>query len=125
MELNGIQLPFVPVHSGHATVPTPQASTPPRTPFADILNTEMQNIKFSSHAQARLSSRDIRLSDDDVKRIESAVTKASDKGAKDSLVMLRDMAFIVSIRNRTVITALNGEQARTNVFTNIDSAVVA
>jgi flagellar operon protein len=85
----------------------------------------MQNLKFSSHAQARLTSRDIRLSDDDVKRIESAVTKASDKGAKDSLVMLRDMAFIVSVRNRTVITALNGEQARTNVFTNIDSAVVA
>ncbi|MFM8568909.1 MAG: TIGR02530 family flagellar biosynthesis protein [Candidatus Kapaibacterium sp.] len=125
MELNGIQLPFVPVHGGHATVPTPPASTPPRTPFADILDSELQNLRFSSHAQARLTSRDIRLSDEDVKRIGNAATKASDKGAKDSLVMLRDMAFIVSVRNRTVITALNGEQARTNVFTNIDSAVVA
>lgn len=125
MELNGIQLPFVPVTGGPVTVPTPQISTPPRTPFADILNSEMQNLRFSSHAQARLSSRDIRLSEDDMKRLESAVAKAGDKGAKDSLVMLRDMAFIVSVRNRTVITALNGEQARSNVFTNIDSAVVA
>ncbi|MFM8179424.1 MAG: flagellar protein, partial [Candidatus Kapaibacterium sp.] len=96
MELNGIQLPFVPVTGGSATVPTPQVSSPARTPFADILSTEMQNIKFSSHAQARLSSRDISLSDEDVRRLESAVSKASDKGAKDSLVMLRDMAFIVS-----------------------------
>jgi flagellar operon protein len=60
-----------------------------------------------------------------MKRLESAVAKAGDKGAKDSLVMLRDMAFIVSVRNRTVITALNGEQTHNNVFTNIDSAVVA
>ena len=125
MELNGIHLPFVPVGGVQKLQPTPQVSSTPSTPFANILQNELGNLTFSNHAQARLNSRDIQLSQDDMKRLESAVTKAGDKGAKDSLVMLRDMAFIVSVRNRTVVTALKGDQAQNNVFTNIDSAVVA
>lgn len=126
MELNGINLPFVPVGGVQKLQSTPQVSSPtPQTPFANILQTELESIKFSNHAQARLNSRDIQLSTDDMKRLENAVSKAGDKGAKDSLVMLRDMAFIVSVPNRTVITAMKGEQAQNNVFTNIDSAVVA
>ncbi len=126
MELNGIHLPFVPVGGVQKLQSTPQVtSSTPSTPFANILQNELESLKFSNHAQARLNSRDIQLSQDDMKRLESAVTKAGEKGANDSLVMLRDMAFIVSVRNRTVITALKGEQAQNNVFTNIDSAVVA
>ncbi len=126
MELQGINLPFVPLGGVDQLRSTPaQISSTPSTPFADILHTELEGLKFSNHAQARLNSRDITLSSDDMKRLESAVTKAGDKGAQDSLVMLRDMAFIVSVRNRTVITAMKGEQTQNNVFTNIDSAVVA
>jgi flagellar operon protein len=58
-------------------------------------------------------------------RLESAVDKLAAKGARESLVLLDDNAMVVSVRNRTVITALSREQARENVFTNIDSAVIA
>lgn len=126
MEINGVQLPFVPVGGvselGRQSQRMPSA---PQTPFAEILQDEVGKLKFSAHAQSRITSRDMNLSDEDMKRLENAVNKADDKGAKDSLVLLRDMAFIVSVRNRTVITALKGEQAQENVFTNIDSAIVA
>lgn len=126
MEINGVQLPFVPV-GGVSELGRQSQRMPatPQTPFAEILQDEVGKLKFSAHAQSRITSRDMNLSDDDMKRLEHAVNKADDKGAKDSLVLLRDMAFIVSVRNRTVITALKGEQAQDNVFTNIDSAIVA
>jgi flagellar operon protein len=58
-------------------------------------------------------------------RLETAVDKAAGKGAKDALVMLDETAMVVSVQNRTVITALGMHQAKENVFTNIDSAVIA
>jgi flagellar operon protein len=83
------------------------------------------SIKWSSHARARLMQRGIELTNDQHTRLETAVDKAAAKGAKDSLVLLDDTALVVSAQNRTVITALGMHQAKENVFTNIDSAVIA
>ncbi|MCW2927526.1 MAG: flagellar operon protein [Thermoleophilia bacterium] len=83
------------------------------------------SIKWSAHATARLRQRGIELSAEQHTRLETAVDKAVAKGAKDSLVLLDDNALVVSAQNRTVITALGVHQARENVFTNIDSAVIA
>ena len=83
------------------------------------------SIRWSAHASARLRQRGIELSDAQHLRLESAIDKATAKGAKDSLVLLDDNALVVSVQNRTVITALGLHQARENVFTNIDSAVLA
>ncbi|MEO6866558.1 MAG: TIGR02530 family flagellar biosynthesis protein [Gaiellales bacterium] len=83
------------------------------------------SIKWSAHASARLASRGIELTAPQHARLETAVDKAAAKGAKDSLVLLDDTALVVSAQNRTVITALGMHQARENVFTNIDSAVIA
>jgi len=83
------------------------------------------SITWSAHAQARLRQRGIELTDAQQTRLETAVDKAAGKGAKDSLVLLDDTAMVVSVSNRTVITALGTGQARENVFTNIDSAVIA
>lgn len=83
------------------------------------------SIRWSAHASARLRQRGIELSEAQHMRLETAVDKAAAKGAKDSLVLLDDNALVVSAQNRTVITALGMHQARENVFTNIDSAVIA
>ena len=83
------------------------------------------SIKWSAHSEARLRQRGIELSDAQHTRLETAVDKAAGKGAKDALVLLDDTAMVVSVQNRTVITALGTSQARENVFTNIDSAVIA
>jgi flagellar operon protein len=80
-------------------------------------------LKLSGHAQTRLASRGISLNREDWSRVLEGVERAASKGSRESLVMLDDIAFIISIRNRTVITAVMKDQLKENVFTNIDSAV--
>jgi flagellar operon protein len=101
--------------------PAPQTAdeAAPAAPGADI------NVRFSAHAMARLRQRNIDLSPAQMQRLGNAVDRASAKGSKDALVMLDGTAMVCSIKNRTVITALHQDQARENVFTNIDSAVIA
>jgi len=91
------------------------------TDFANILQ---DRLKVSGHAQTRLQSRNIELGAAEWERVMSGVDKAAAKGAKDSLVMIDDIALVVSVKNRTVITAVDKESLKENVFTNIDSAVV-
>ena len=86
---------------------------------------EAPGVKFSTHAQQRLSQRDIQLGDEDVAKINQAVDRAQQKGAKESLILLDDMAFVVSVKNRVVITAVDQPSMKQNVFTNIDSVVIA
>ena len=82
-------------------------------------------VKFSTHAQQRLQQRDITLGDDAVAKLSDAVDRAQQKGSKESLVLLDDMAFVVSVKNRVVITAVDQPSMKQNVFTNIDSVVIA
>ena len=82
------------------------------------------NVKFSGHAQTRLASRRITLSGDDVARLGSAMTQAAAKGSKDSLMLMDKTAFVVSVANRTVITAVAQDALKENIFTNIDSAMI-
>lgn len=81
-------------------------------------------VKFSGHAQTRLASRRIALSETDVARLGTAMTQAAAKGAKDSLMLLDKTAFVVSVANRTVITAVSQDALKENIFTNIDSAMI-
>lgn len=92
--------------------------------FGQILNEQIAGVKFSQHAISRLQSRNIQLSTTDLQKINSAVKKAEQKGAKESLMLLDNMAFVVSVKNKTVITAMDGASMKDNVFTNIDSAII-
>jgi len=96
-------------------------------PFDALLQSTVEKgvaLKFSAHAKERLSLRNINLSADDLNRMNDAVNKAASKGARQSLLVMDNQAFIVSVPNRTVITALDGGSMKENVFTNIDSAVI-
>lgn len=111
---------------GKPTQPAkPQATRQPvgETPFSKVLD-QQQGLKFSQHAQDRLKARNITLSADQLQQLEGAVNSVAQKGGKDSLVMLGDAALVVSVKNRTVVTAMDRSQMKGNVFTNIDSAVV-
>jgi flagellar operon protein len=95
--------------------------------FEQILQQEMQEVnglKFSRHAAERLEARKINLDQAQLGRLHEAVVKAEAKGAKESLILVDDLAFIVSVRNRTVVTAVDGDYRKGNIFTNIDSAVI-
>ena len=96
------------------------------SPFAKVLDAKLpsQSVKFSQHAQERLKARNINFSANDLANLKGAVNSVAQKGGKESLVMMGDAALVVSIKNRTVVTAMDRSQMKGNVFTNIDSAVV-
>ncbi|MCK9224235.1 MAG: flagellar protein [Candidatus Muirbacterium halophilum] len=98
-----------------------------KTNFADILNEKLDNkeLKVSGHAKIRMQERGIELDEATKNKLESALNKAEEKNAKECLVMTDKAAFIVSVKNRTVITAVDQNSMRGNVFTNIDSAILS
>ena len=83
-----------------------------------------EGLKFSNHAVDRVQSRGIRLGPDLISKMEAAVKSASAKGAKEMLILADEAAFIVSVKNNTVVTAMDKATLKENVFTNIDSTVV-
>lgn len=93
--------------------------------FSEQLRSKIEGVKFSAHAVTRLKSRNIEMTQEIMGKLEKAVTGAANKGARDSLILMKNLAFIVNIPNRTVITAMDGESIKENIFTNIDSAVIA
>ena len=108
--------------------PQPQPSRPVQqnasTSFGETL-AQVQEVRFSNHAQKRLQTREIALSDDSVNRLVGAIDKAEKRGGKSSLVVVDDLAFIVNVRDRLVVTALDDVHRGEGVFTQIDSVVFA
>jgi len=90
--------------------------------FQELLDSNL--LKFSHHAEIRMQQRGITLQPDSLTKIMNAVDEAATKGAKDSLIVFRDIAMIVNVPSRTVVTAMDGKQMQSNVFTQIDSAVI-
>lgn len=96
-----------------------------QTSFGQILDGKLTKLQFSQHAQQRLQSRNIKLSVEQIGKLNDAVEKAAAKGAKETLVLMENkLAFLVGVKNKTVITAVDGASIKENVFTNIDSAVI-
>jgi flagellar operon protein len=113
--------PAAPARSNPAAAPASGKS------FADTLHEAggAQGLQFSKHALARVERRGIELDPATLGRLSAGVGRAASKGSRDSLVLVDGTAFVVSVSNRTVITAVGSEHMKDNVFTNIDSAVIA
>lgn len=104
------------------------SGTEPAVSFDEILKTKQEaadgELKFSKHAAFRLTDRNISLTDNQMERLESGTKKASEKGIRESLIIVDQMAFIVNTKSQTVITAMDQEETSDNIFTNIDGAVI-
>lgn len=95
--------------------------------FKDILEEQINvssSVSFSRHAMNRMAERDIDLSDDNLERLNEGVKLAGEKGLDDTLILMDNAAFIVSVKNNIVITTVNRDEMTGNVFTNIDGTVV-
>ena len=98
--------------------------------FEQVLEQTKQNsdlsgeLKFSKHADLRLAQRNISLTDEQIQRLNEGAKKAGEKGINESLVIMDDLTFIVNVKNSTVVTAMDKESSKENVFTNIDGAVI-
>jgi flagellar operon protein len=124
-----------PLHNP-ALVPPVGATTPaapatgmrgavaPKGPsFAEVLKRQ-DGVQFSGHALERVQRRGIDTSPQTLARLDGAVQRAAAKGSRESVVLVDGTAFVVSVRNKTVITAVDAQSMREHVFTNIDSAVI-
>lgn len=124
---NRIQFPnqMIPPVSAGKTGAVGKASSDKSGAFKQILEQQVgRELKFSQHAKQRLQTRNIQLGEAEMSQIQQAVQRAREKGARESLVLMGDLALVVSVKNSTVITAVDGDNLRENVFTNIDSAVI-
>jgi flagellar operon protein len=109
-----------------AASPTRTADAPPAGPsFASVLREQTHGVTFSRHALQRLERRGIDVTEPSLARLCEGVDRAAGKGSRASAVFVDGTAFVVSVPNRTVITAVDPEHMREQVFTNIDSAVIA
>ena len=81
-------------------------------------------LTFSKHALEQIQHREIRLDEAGIKKLNEGVHNAREKGIRESLMLMDNVAYVVSIKNATVITALEAEETKNHVFTNIDGAVV-
>lgn len=95
--------------------------------FKEVLNKEVdkkQSFVISNHAAERLRDRNISLNESDMKRINEGLNKAMEKGSSESVLLYKDLVLVASVKNRTIITAVDKESSKDNVFTNIDSVVL-
>ena len=95
--------------------------------FAEALQSELDArnsaVGFSKHAMKRIESRNIEILDSDMlQRLNDGIEIAAEKGSNETLV--DRTAFVVSVKNRTVITTMSQEDLKGNIFTNIDSTVI-
>ena len=94
--------------------------------FEEVLQKQQQtgNLKFSKHAANRLNDRNIELTSEQLERLSDGTRKAGEKGIRESLVLVDELAFIVNTGSNTVITAMDQTETKENIFTNIDGAVI-
>ena len=97
-----------------------------KSKFNDILQDEIKKSEsdytLSKHAADRL--KEIKFTEADMKEIGKGFKIAEEKGSKNSVMIYKDVALIASIENKTVITAIEKERAKDNIYTNIDSVVI-
>ena len=119
-----IQDQFLSQKSSTHKVPLPKGSASFQDILAEKTGRSDGGLKFSKHAAGRLADRNVRLTDEQMERLSDGTQKAGAKGIRESLVIVDQLAFIVNIPNQTVVTAMDQTEADTNIYTNIDGAVI-
>ncbi len=102
-------------------------SEAPKVDFGSLLQNKLQQndaLKFSAHALKRIEHRELNLNEADLQRLQQGVRQLEAKGAQNSVILMDDRAFVISVKNRTVVTAIHQDQSNQKIFTNIDSLAI-
>lgn len=123
----------LPITTGKPQITRPQApakdaqAVQPKTSFQEMLQNSLdtqQAITFSKHAAQRVVQRGIEISEHSLARLNEGVRLAGEKGLNDTLILVDSTAFLVNVKDNKVITTVNHEDLKGNVFTNIDGTVI-
>ncbi|NRY60019.1 flagellar biosynthesis protein [Clostridium beijerinckii] len=93
--------------------------------FQDVLNgvkSKDQSFTISKHAASRLN--EINFTKEDMEQIQKGFKIAQDKNSKNTVMLYKDIALIASVENKILITAVEKDRAKDNIFTNVDSVVI-
>jgi len=115
---------------GSSQAGQPTSGAPPSEDgqaFRDALAAaaDEHSLQFSQHALKRVEQRQIPMQGDQMDRLSKAMDTLSQRGSKQSLVMLDQYAYVVHPPSHTVVTAVEPDQTKETVFTQIDSVVIA
>lgn len=118
-----------PVKAGSNSVP-PAQRLADGVAFQKLLDQQLatqasnHTLTFSKHATLRMQQRGMHLDATQMQQFNQAIDKAAAKGARDALVLMQDQAYIVNVKQKTVITAMDANELSDHVVTQIDSAVI-
>lgn len=126
LRINSYQPIVIPERAGSTGPAGSDTQSAAQSSFDNLLATQLEKsgISFSRHAAARLQSRGVTLSPDQMNKISAGIDRAAQKGSKETLVLSDDAAMVVSVKSRTVITVFDTSQLKEGVVTSIDSAVI-
>lgn len=129
LKLRNLQISTGNVNTAKAGNAEKAANTKSSGTFAEALQSELDArnsaVGFSKHAMKRIESRNIEILDSDMlQRLNDGIEIAAEKGSNETLVLVDKTAFVVSVKNRTVITTMSQDDLKGNIFTNIDSTVI-
>lgn len=100
-------------------------SKSPKESFQSVLNESLHpSIKISKHAEKRMDERNISFTHRTWAEIEAKLSEAKTKGVSESLILTKNAALIASAKNETIITAMNRQEASSQLFTGIDGAII-
>jgi len=123
--MNRVNIQHIPYHPPIKPLVKQNTEQVSKQSFMDHLKQATgDELKISKHASERLNERNISISDREWQQISEKVFEAKNKGVKQPLVLLEQAALIVSAKNATVITALDRNEAKQQLFTNIDGTIL-
>ncbi|WP_163101511.1 TIGR02530 family flagellar biosynthesis protein [Peribacillus alkalitolerans] len=123
-----VHSPIIPLHKNKSNSPKPTGQI--GISFSNQLNQEIQKqvqqkpLTFSKHATIRMDQRNISIDVEMQRKIEEKLLEAKNKGVNDSLVLLHNAALIINAKNNTVITAMDRNEAASQIFTNINGTIL-
>lgn len=127
LQMNLAEIKPLRVEFGGKIQSVEKGATENQVKFAEVLQSTLERatpLKFSAHALQRLEERQIHLTAVELDRLERGVNDLAAKGGRSSLVLIDNQAYLVSVPNKTVITALSNLTGEKNVFTNVDSVAI-
>ncbi|MDR0570150.1 MAG: flagellar biosynthesis protein [Clostridiales Family XIII bacterium] len=92
--------------------------------FRELLDRRLgSDVMLSKHADMRAKERNIAIGEGEMGMLSDACDKASQKGIRDALIVMNDSAFIVNAGSKVVVTVVDKNELKGNIFTNIEGAV--
>ena len=120
------KLPVQPItiHSNTRPNKTEKSSNQTFSQFLEKAVAHVNPLTISKHAEKRMEQRKISIEPQEWEQIGIKVNEARQKGVKESLVLLKNAALIVSAKNNTVVTVMDRQEAGKQIFTNIDGTIL-